>query len=180
MAELDDTYDQWLVLRFQDGDKRALAELVERWQPRLFRQAMRLVERPADAEEVVQTAWVSIVRGLRGLRDPACYRRWAYRIVTNKAADWIRLRQRDRILAQPLEEEPSDTTPGEQAEEVDILRCTLRQLPNDQRMILGLFYLEEMSVSEVAHVLDLSPGTVKSRLFHARKKMKEKLEREGL
>lgn len=180
MAELDDTYDQWLVLRFQDGDKRALSQLVERWQPRLFRQAMRMVERPSEAEEVVQTAWVSIVCGLGGLRDPACYRRWAYRILTNKAADWIRSRQRDRILTRPLEEEPSDATDGEHMGQIDLLRSMLRQLPEEQRMILNLYYLEEMSVSEVAHVLSLPSGTVKSRLFHARNRLKEKLERERL
>ena len=178
MTNLDDIYDQWLVLRLQDGDHQALAELVDRWQPRLYRQAMRLVEQAGEAEEVVQVAWLAILRGIGQLRDPACFRRWAYRIVTNKSADWIRARQQRRLMAGKLTEEPAERPREEDLQDdIAMLQQSLRQLPGRQRVILSLFYLEGMSLEEVAHVLSLPVGTVKSRLHYARRILKQVLER---
>jgi len=178
MTNLDDTYDQWLVLRIQDGDQSALTELVERWQPRLYRQAVRLVEQPSEAEEVVQAAWLAIVRGISRLQDPACFRRWAYRIVTNKCADWIRARQRQRVISRKLTEEPAERPHAEDSQDdIALLRQALRQLCSEQRATLSLFYLEGMSLEEVSQVLSLPVGTVKSRLYYARRELKQILER---
>jgi RNA polymerase sigma-70 factor (ECF subfamily) len=82
MRDPEDIHDEWLVLRCQEGDAAALTELVERWQPRLWRQAMRLTDNSDAAGDVVQQAWVAIIRGLGRLSDAACFRRWAYQIVT--------------------------------------------------------------------------------------------------
>lgn len=179
MANTDDIYDQWLVLRCQDGDRDALAELVERWQPRLQRQAMRLVDQPAEAEEVVQAAWLAIVRGVGRLHDPACFRRWAYQIVTNKCADWIRARQRQRAKTTPLTTEPVDRSPtvDDRRDDIPLLRRALRQLPTEKRIILSMFYLDGMSLEEVSQALSLPVGTVKSRLHYARRELKLTLER---
>lgn len=178
MTNLDDIYDQLLVLRIQDGDHLALTELVDRWQPRLVRQAMRLVEQAAEAEEVVQSAWLAIVRGIVRLHDPACFRRWAYRIVTNKCADWVRARQQQRVRSGELTEEPAERPHGgDSQDDIALLRQSLRQLSSQRRAILTLFYLEGMSLEEVAQVLSLPVGTVKSRLHYARKELKQILER---
>jgi len=178
MTNPDDIYDQWLVLRIQDGDRTALTELVNRWQPRLFRQAKRLVEQTNEADEVVQTSWLAIVRGIGRLHDPACFRRWAYQIVTNKCAEWVRDRQKQRVISGKLAAEPAaESSLSEEQDDIRLLRHSLRELPDSQRAVLSMHYLEGMSLEEMAQVLSVPVGTIKSRLYHARKKLKHILER---
>lgn len=183
MRTSDEIYDQWLVLRCQDGDAAALSELVERWQPRLLRHALRLTGTADAAGDVVQMAWLAIIRSLGRLEDPACFRRWAYRIVGFKAADWIRLRQRDRARAGPLTTEPADSreSTGDRSrdaeDEITALRGAMEQLSPERRAVLTLFYLDELSLLEIAQALAVPLGTVKSRLHYARLALKEVLER---
>ena len=182
MRTPEDIHDEWVVLRCQEGDAAALGELVERWQPRLLRHALRLTGTADGAADVVQAAWLAIIRGLGKLNDAACFRRWAYRIVGFKAADWIRGRQRDRALAGTLAAEGGD--PGKTDDEaqnkqddIAVLRAAMKQLSPEQKTILSMFYLEEMSLAEIAHVLAVPLGTVKSRLHYGRLALKEILER---
>ena len=112
------------------------------------------------------------------MHDPACFRRWAYRIVTNKCADWIRNRQRQRIVSGELTEEPAERPSDDEAtDDIGLLRQALRQLPGRQRVILSMHYLEGMPLEEMAEVLSLPVGTVKSRLYYARRELKLVLER---
>jgi RNA polymerase sigma-70 factor (ECF subfamily) len=179
MRTPDDVYDELLVIRCQEGDAAALAELVRRWQPRLARQAMRLTGGSGEAGDVVQEAWLAIVRGMRRLDDPACFRRWAYRIVTNKCADWTRRRQRERAAVVSLAAEPADSAspPGESQDDLTAIGTALKTLPNQQRAILAMFYLDSMPIRLIADALALPEGTVKSRLHHARNHLKDVLER---
>jgi RNA polymerase sigma-70 factor (ECF subfamily) len=173
MRSPDDVHDEWLVLRCQSGDAEALAELVARWQPRLVRHAARLTGRKDAANDVVQVTWMAIIRGLNGLDDPACFRRWAYRITGNKCADWVRARQRDREHAAPLALEPIDRqrSADDPSDDVARLRDAMKQLSPDHRTVISLFYLDEMPLAEIAQVLSLPIGTVKSRLHYARREL---------
>lgn len=181
MQTADDTYDQWLVLRAQDGDAAVLGELVDRWQPRLLRHAVRLTGASDSAADVTQQAWAAIIGGLHRLNDPACFRRWAYRIVGNKAADCVRARRRDRSQTTSLAAELADPRHTNelptQADEIALLRAAIRRLAPEQRVVLSLFYLEEMPLAEISDVVGAPVGTVKSRLHYARGKLKEILER---
>ena len=103
------------------------------------------------------------------------FRAWAYRIVANKCADWLRRRQRERLDASAHHPaEPS--APGSDRSQ-DELQTALRDLPADRREILVLRYLDELSTAEIAEVLGIPEGTVKSRLHHARNHLREVLER---
>lgn len=180
MRTTDDIYDEWLVLRCQDGDAAALAELVGRWQPRILRQAMRLTADRDGACDVAQAAWLAIIHGLNSLNDPSCFRRWAYRIVGFKSADWIRARQRNRTLGGSLPTEQADRravklAPSEQ-DGIAALRFAMAKLHPNQKAILSMFYLEEMPLAEIAHALTMPLGTVKSRLHYARLALKDILE----
>ena len=179
MRTPDDVYDELLVIRCRESDTAALAELVRRWQPRLMRHAMRLTGRGDEAADVVQEAWLAIVRGIRRLDDPACFRRWAYRILTNKCADWTRRRQRERAGQASLADEPANCIPppGHSQGDLAAIRSALRTLPNHQRAILAMFYLDGMPIRLIADALSLPEGTVKSRLHHARNHLKDVLER---
>ena len=175
-------YDESLVLRCQSGEEAALNELVQRWHPKLLRHAAHLTERQEAARDVVQESWLAIVRGLNRLDDPASFPKWAYRIVTNKCADWTRRRQRQRKLNAHAAEEVVETRddPFESLEvddELQQLRIALRQMPGEQRAILSMCYLEGMPLRDIAQALSIPIGTVKSRLFHARERLKRLLKR---
>ncbi len=182
MRTPDDIHDELLVIRCQDGDREALAELVERWQPKLLRQAMRLTGTADAAADVAQETWLAIVRGIRRLDDPAAFRDWAYRIVTHKCADWVRRRQRQRAAGGPLVAEPAAVPPPTEDPSGDIaaLRHALKLLPTQQKAILAMFYLDCLPIRLIAEMLSLPEGTVKSRLYHARCHLKEVLERSRL
>lgn len=149
------------------------------------RHAWRLTGNTAAADDITQEAWLAIVRGLRRLNDPITFRAWALRIVTNKAADWIRKRQRDRTLQKTLENrEPNPATsdfehrtPANEGDANAQLRKAIDALSPELRAVVGLHYGEGMSVADIAHVLDVPPGTVKSRLHSARARLKDMIER---
>ncbi len=179
MKDPEDIHDEWLVLRCQDGDSAALAELIDRWQPRLWRQAMRLTADRDAANDTVQQAWIAIIRGLARLNDAACFRRWAYQIVTYKCADWVRQRQRERAQTGALDSKPDEqpSPAADATDDVELLREALKQLSPERRMVLSMFYVEKMPLAEIAHVLSLPVGTVKSRLHYAKQELKTILER---
>jgi len=177
-----DILDEWLVLRCQEWDAEALRELVQRYQPRIWRHALYLTGQHEATGEVVQETWVAIVRGLPRLRDPAAFRPWAYRIVSRRSADWIRRRQRDRArteeAADPKEAAAAlQPAPVGECDELPELRRAIRNLPAHLRSVLSMHYHDGLSVKEIAFALDIPPGTVKSRLHNARNTLKETLER---
>lgn len=177
----DTAYDELLVLRCQDGDAPALDELVDRWQGRFVGHACRLTGQPEAARDAVQEAWLAIVRGLGRLDDPARFGPWAYRIVGNKAIDWIRRQGRRRRVDQELVDEQrreEDLSRRESSEDLEheLLVQALRSLSPARQALLALFYQDGLSVREIADILEIPAGTVKSRLFHARNRLKEALE----
>ncbi len=176
----DDIYDEWLILRCQDGERAALDELVGRWQGRLERHAWRLTRREDAARDVAQEAWMAIVRGLRGLRDSAGFRAWAYRIVANKSADHVRRRQRERrrhesiALSAPVECDCD----SKRHDRIDMLRAALKQLPTDEQALVALHYVDGLGVAELARVYNVPVGTIKSRLHRARGELRTVMESE--
>jgi RNA polymerase sigma-70 factor (ECF subfamily) len=184
VMQLDPAYDELLVLRSQDGDKRALDELVERWHARFFRHACRLTANPDSARDAVQEAWIAIVRGLRKLDDPARFAPWAYRILSNKCVDWVRKQGRKRRLDQSLVERqrPEDAIVEQHPERDEARQAVvdaLQSLPRGQQGLLALYYQDGFEVGEIAQILEIPVGTVKSRLFHARNALKNALEGEN-
>ena len=176
---LQSIQDELLVLRSQGGDEKALELLIKRWQVRLWRHARRLTGRGDAAWDVLQEKLLAIVKGLRRLDDPALFRTWAYRIATNKCADWTRKQQRDRRLVEVAAQnyELPNTKDNEPNHDEQRLHVAMGDLSGNQQTILVMHYLEEMGIAEIAVALDIPAGTVKSRLFHARKQLKELLER---
>lgn len=167
--------DEYLVLQSQLGDAAAFARLVRRWQARILRHAHYFTRDPEAAKDVAQESWMAIVRGLRSLRDPAHFRAWALRIVSNKARDWVRREGARRRAAHGLEAELAVGEPAAHAGVLERARAGLAALEPGQRLVLRCFYLDEMSVGEIARALGIPAGTVKSRLFHARNALRARL-----
>ncbi len=179
---VDDTperaLDEYLVSLSQAGSSEALDGLARRWTPRLLRYAARVLGGSDSAEaarDVVQETWIGAIRGLRGLRDPAQFPAWIYGIATRKCADAIRANIRRRRLdaqATPESSRPVENLTSEQ--QID-LTTAIRGLPPIHRAVVHLFYREEMSVEEIASVLGIPAGTIKSRLHHAREALKRQM-----
>jgi RNA polymerase sigma-70 factor (ECF subfamily) len=176
--------DELLVLRSQAGDAGALEDLAERWNPRLLRHAYRLVGNADGARDVSQNAWIGIIRGLRRLSDPGKFPAWAFRIVEHKSRDWIRKESRRRRLdgkAMTLhlvdrEQGPPVSKPDAVPIAAERVTRALRGLPESKKALLALYYVDGLSVGEIASILEVPAGTVKSRLFHARRLFREALE----
>ncbi len=170
-------YDEFLVTAAQGGDRAALSRLLERWQPRLLAHAWRYAGDVERAKDAVQDAWIEILRGLARLDDPAAFPAWACRIVSRRCQ---RVHERiDRQRADPLPDDDAPTAPitderDEGAHETDlaVVKAALADLPAAQRTALALFHLEGLSVAEIAIATDVAPGTVKTRLMHARSKLR--------
>lgn len=170
-------YDELLVLRCEAGDRAAFAELVERWQPRLFGHALRLTGRPDVASDVVQETWIAVIRELPRLADPAAFGGLAHRIVTRRCADWGRTRARQRRMADELADggAPGNAATAEQTSDAARVRQVVGELPSDGRVVVALHYLYELSIAEIAKTLRIPAGTVKSRLHKARAQLRHAL-----
>jgi RNA polymerase sigma-70 factor (ECF subfamily) len=170
------------VSEAQAGDADAFVRLLHRHERPLLYYLRRLVPNADDALDLHQEVWLDAYRGLKSLQIPAAFRAWLYRIAHHKAARFVRneIRQ-ERFTATLLEAQ--DETSGAAAEielAAEALHKALEILPPHHREILVLHYLRDLSTQEVAAVLDCHPGTVKSRLYHARIALRNIVERKRL
>lgn len=170
--------DEYLVVAAKAGDRRAFELLARRWERKLVAHAWRISGSVEQARDAAQAGWLEIVRSLRALQDERAFPAWAYRIVTRCCGRLVREAVRQRETLAELVLEPMPEEPGATSMDADRLCAALRTLPSDQRAAVALFYLEELSVAEVAVALDVPAGTVKTRLMHARRKLRAMLEGE--
>lgn len=174
--------DAYLASAARVGDKAALGRLVQRWHGKLLAHAWRLTGEQELAADVVQEAWADVIRGIGGLDDVAAFPSWAYRIVTRRCARAIGSIKRRRDGQAALAREPSDPIAQggapERSAEMDSVRMAMAELPAEQRAALALFYMEGLRVAEISVALDVPVGTVKTRLMHARNKLRARLQGE--
>jgi RNA polymerase sigma-70 factor (ECF subfamily) len=180
--------DVALVERLKKGDAKALDELYRRHREAAYSIAYRLVGSREDALDVVQESFIHVMRGIQTFRAQSSFRTWLYRIVTHAALDyrrWRSLRASDSLDAEssvePAATGPSQPTPHEAAAERDLRQAIDKALMNvseKNRAALVLYAIEDMSYREVADVLGISVGTVMSRIFNARQRLRELLESE--
>lgn len=173
--------DEYLVVAARTGDQRAFADLVRRWQRRLLAHAWRLTGDDEAARDAVQSGWLEIVRGLGRLQDERAFPAWAYRIISRRCARHIKgvQGQRETARAAAAEPKPELTQPDlEQRDEVKRLHTAIRSLPPPQRAAVALFHFEDLSIPEIAVALDVPAGTIKTRLMHARRRLRGVLEGE--
>lgn len=173
----DQIFNELLIIRCQEQDQEAIGLLWKRWQPRVLKWAYDFLKDQDQAYEIAQESWISIFKSIHKLKDPALFRFWAYRIVQRRAADVIKKLQRDRIVVEETSRETIMSTTDDNTVEdrIQLMLTAINVLPHLQQEMLRLFYLEKQSVKEIAYYLKLPEGTVKSRLFYARKELKEKL-----
>ncbi len=160
--------DEILVMDCQSGCVKALDILVSRWQKRLWCYAYNLTGNSEAAWDITQESWLGIIKGLRKLHDPAKFRSWAYRITTNKSIDWMKKSKSvKQISIEEIEEHQSS-----RGKDIGVKEL-LEKLDIRKKVVISLYYFEELSVPEISAALKIPKGTVKSRLHSARKELKE-------
>ena len=169
----DPRADALLAVRCQLGERAAFDELIGRWAQPLRRYVQRVAGEAAAADELVQDIWLRVLQGIGRLQDPTRFRSWLFGIAHRRLMD--RLRER---YTSPLDSDAdadaiaADLPEPDRDLEVRELERGLQRLPRPEREVLSLFYLEELSLTEVAQVLAIPVGTVKSRLFRARNQLR--------
>ena len=186
-ASVDPAPASDLVRRASRGDVAAFDELVDSRLAQSLRLARAIVDSPADAEDVVQEAFVSAWRNLRRLREPEKFDAWFGRILVNTARTHIRRRGSIRPISidrRHVDDGREADTPGqhdpglESVVSSDALGRAINRLTIDQRSILALHHLEERPVAQIAAVLGIPVGTAKWRLHAARQALERALEAE--
>jgi RNA polymerase sigma-70 factor (ECF subfamily) len=157
-----DATQRSLVLRAQSGDREAFDALLRDIAPPLLRYVTRVMNDVALAEDVVQETLIAIVRKIAWLNDASLFRAWAYRIASREA--FRLLRKRRALIFEPIGELEAAPSPSSDPWQRERLLSSLERLSPASRAVVTLHYLEEMPLTDVAAVLELPLGTVKSRL----------------
>ncbi len=173
-VEIDDDSDRELLRRIGGGDRRAFQRLYIRYHQRLTRFVTRLTSRGWDAEDVVNDALLVIWQRARDFRDESRVSTWIYGITYRCTLKTLR-RRRAQARADALEIRSGVETArdaGQETEDQQMLNLGLERLPNDQRLVLVLAYCLDCSCEEIAAITRCPVNTVKSRMFHARRKLR--------
>ena len=161
-----------LVRKAQRGDKNAFMDLIEENQLALYRAAKAILHREEDVEDAVQETIYKAFYKLSDLRQPKYFKTWLTRILINCCYDL--LRQQKGLV--PLEILPEEGMNEERETSLDVQQV-LRDLGENDRLTLTLYYLNDISVKDIAGMLAISEGAVKQRLSHGRKKFREAYEK---
>lgn len=169
------TRDEWLALRCRLGEPGAFAELVRELERPLLYYAAKLLAGEDAAFDVLQEVWLTAFRAVRRLDDPRTVRAWLYRITRDRAIDRIRKDQsRGRAERKHAEAVPEEV--GEEpAFDAEAVHRALDRLDLKHREVLVLHFLDDLSVADIAAVIGEPAGTVKSRIFYAKRALKEAL-----
>ncbi|WZP00515.1 sigma-70 family RNA polymerase sigma factor [Isosphaeraceae bacterium EP7] len=169
-----------LVLRCQRGERAAFDELIEAWERKLFFYLRRLVPTEEDAWQTLQEVWLQVLRGIHSLRDPQRLPVWLYAIARNRAMSHHRdgyAREKALEDADLVESPAADDLAS--FDDAESVHYGLSLIGRSDREVLTLFFLRDLSIAEVAEVLGIPPGTVKSRLFKAKNALRNVLQPEG-
>lgn len=184
--------EQLLLERAKSGDVAAFEELIDAYQKKVFNLALRIIGNYDDAADLAQETFVRIYKAISNFKEQSSFSTWVYRITTNVCLDEIRKRKNKKVVS--LDEDihmddgemkrqvvSGDPGPDEAAEREEVRRTVnnaINKLPEDQRVVITLRDLQGMSYEEIAKVLALPAGTVKSRINRARLALKNALSSE--
>ncbi|GHO94100.1 ECF RNA polymerase sigma factor SigW [Reticulibacter mediterranei] len=180
-----DENDAELVVASQGGDQDAFAQLVQRHQRRVFNLVFRMLQQYEEANEVTQETFLAAWQGLSSFRGDARFSTWLYRIAYNCCLKQLEQRKKDKALNAAIQaehlldhadKEERASTVLEIHDYQNLVREHLSMLPAKYRVVLVLRHLQEMTYEEMAEILTIPIGTIKTHLFRARNLLKERLE----
>ncbi len=179
-----------LAKRAGRGDDRAFEELVEQNKDKVYSMALRYTGNPEDAFDISQEVFLKVWRSLPSFKNEAKFSTWLYRIVMNVCTDHHRKRSRVKTVPLVWPDEEGDTvelpdetySPEQHALDAELseeLRAAVSSLKEEWRQVFLMRELGDMSYTEIATALGIEEGTVKSRLFRARRQLQEMLQKNG-
>lgn len=181
-----------IIKQVLEGDVNAFEGLVKEYEKNVYNLALRMTGDPEDAADMAQDAFIKAYSSLSSFRGDSKFSVWLFRIVSNLCLDFLRSRKRRPTVSLSVENDEGEDMEFEIADESqspetlleqkltrEAVRCGLDSLPPEQRQILLLREIQGLSYEEIAQVLELEAGTVKSRIFRARKRLCAFLLRDG-
>ena len=170
--------DTQVIQSILSGNIREYEVLVNRYKDLAFTIAYRILNNREDAEEVAQDSFIKAYRGLSTFRKDSGFSTWLYRIVFNSAVSRKRLK---RVVFQNIDDMPSLQEQSDLpkydfdalAEKGQMLERAMQNIPEEDRVLITLYYINESSVDEIHAITGLSKANIKVRLFRARKKLQE-------
>jgi RNA polymerase sigma-70 factor, ECF subfamily len=167
--------DEDLVRRYLGGETQAFTTLVERHEARMYNVCLRILGNREDARDAAQEAFVSALRKLGQFRGDAAFTTWLHRVAVNACYDLLRKQQRQPMLRLVGDDEGPMPEPGpptpDHADEIagraDVAAC-LTKVPEEFRVALVLADVQDLAYEEIARILDVPVGTVKSRVHRGR------------
>ena len=181
-----------IIKQVLEGDVNAFEGLVKEYEKNVYNLARRMTGDPEDAADMAQDAFIKAYNSLGSFRGDSKFSVWLYRIVSNLCLDFLRSRKRRPTVSLSVENDEGEDMEFEIADESqspetlleqkltrEAVRRGLDSLPPEQRQILLLREIQGLSYEEIAQVLELETGTVKSRIFRARKRLSVFLLRDG-
>ncbi|MGH1387662.1 RNA polymerase sigma factor [Kordia sp.] len=170
--------DQDYIEQIRSGNVDAYAALVTKYQLMIFTLALRMVGNREDAEEVSQDTFVKAYKALDSFKGTSKFSTWLYRIVYNTSLDYIKKNKRiilsehiDEINEADIGSMQNALTYIEAKEKKQLIEKALLQLPEEERVLLTLFYFEELSLKEISEIVKISYDNVKIKLHRSRKKL---------
>jgi RNA polymerase sigma-70 factor (ECF subfamily) len=173
--------DAWIAYRCQLGEPGGFELLVAEMERPLFYYVLKLLGDEDAALDVLQEVWVKVFRGIRALRAPEALRAWLYRVARGTALNRVRDAAARAGAEEALDESHDVATSdvGFGPDQVLELHQALDRLDRKHREVLVLLFLEGLTVDEIAGIVGVPPGTVKSRVYHAKKALRRLLEGNG-
>ncbi len=165
-------YTELLVIQCQQGKKEAFKLLVELWHQPLLVFAARYLGQDVDAHDAVQETWLAAIKGLNKLQNPSLFVSWLFRTLTNKCIDRIRKQQADQRL---LRHADITSETSELSNENELLNQAIQELSDQHRTLIMLRFGQELRIGQIAAMLNIPEGTVKSRLHRALARLRELL-----
>lgn len=174
--------DGEIIGRVCSGETRMFDELVRRYQDQVYAMAARFVGQPADAEDIAQEVFLKAFRGLEAFKGDAKFSTWLYRITFNLCTDWLRRNRKPGRATLSIDQGTQIPDAGNDvgesilaAEKRTEIRKALDALPERYRTVLTLLYDQELSYDQIGSILEVPTKTVETRLYRARRILRERL-----
>lgn len=172
-AEYDELTDNDLVKTVQTGNADAFSELVRRHQHRVYNLSFRYMRDANRAEDMAQEAFLKGFRLLKGFRGDCAFSTWMYKVTGSVCLTEIAKRKkRGEVELRPVHEGSYESTTAADTDEAELVRRCVMELPDKYATIITLYYLNETPYEEIAQVMEIPIGTLKTWMFRARKELK--------
>lgn len=175
-------HDQPYIARTLKGDMGAFSVLVDRYKHMVFTLAMRMVKNKEEAEEISQDTFLKVYKGLEGFKGGSKFSTWVYKIAYYRSLDYIKKLGKhpetsliEGYLEHDMEVDDHFVDRLEKNEKKIVIKDALKKLSGDDGIVLTLHYFEELSLNEIAIIMNINVNNVKVKLFRARKRLKQVL-----